>query len=64
MLKLVKNRSKILKQINDVFKLGVGFERLFFFIFLFLVLNHIVSCLWVITANFEEDLNKTWLADI
>jgi hypothetical protein len=64
MLKLVKDRSKILKQINDVFKIGVGFERLFFFIFLFLVLSHIVSCLWVITANIEGDLNETWLADI
>ena len=57
MLKLVKDRSKIIKQINDIFKIGVGFERLFFFIFLFLILSHIVSCLWVITANFEEDLN-------
>ena len=64
MLKLVKDRSKILKQINDVFKIGVGFERLFFFIFLFLILSHIVSCLWVITANMEGDLNETWLAGI
>jgi hypothetical protein len=64
MLKLVKDRSKILKQINDIFKIGVGFERLFFFVFLFLVLSHIVSCLWVITANFSDDLNDTWLADI
>ena len=64
MLKLVKDRSKIIKQINDIFKIGVGFERLFFAIFLFLILSHIVSCLWVITANFEENLNETWLADI
>ena len=64
MLKIVKNRGKILKQINDTFQIGAGFERLFFFIFLFLVLSHIVSCLWVITANFSDDLNKTWLAEI
>ena len=47
-----------------MFKIGVGFERLFFFVFLFLILSHIVSCLWVITAKLSESLDDTWLSEI
>ena len=57
MLKLVKDRSKILQQLKDIFKIGAGFERLFFAIFLFLILSHIVSCLWVVTANLYDDID-------
>jgi hypothetical protein len=54
MLKLVKERSKILKYINELMKVGVGFERLFFFLVIFFMLSHIVSCLWVLTASINE----------
>lgn len=64
MLKLVKDRSKILKYVNEIMKVGVGFERLFFFIMLFLMMSHIVSCLWVLTATINETKDGTWLEEL
>ena len=61
MLKIVKDRTKILKYVNDIVKIGVGFERLFFFLVLFLMISHIVSCLWVLTASIHSDYSGTWL---
>ncbi len=46
-LKIVKERSKFLKYVQDVIKLGYGFERLLIFVLVFLLICHIVSCLWV-----------------
>ncbi len=71
-LKIMKERNKLLKYVQDFMKIGIGFERLFFFIFIFLVLCHIVSCLWVFVAKFQEDdeaetyeekFASTWLSD-
>ena len=46
MLKVVKEQSRLAKFIKGKLKIGVGLERLFFFIMLFTILCHIVSCLW------------------
>ena len=46
MLKIVKERNKLVKYLNEILKIGIGFERLLFFILIFLVLCHIVACLW------------------
>ena len=64
MLRLVKDRSKILNYVNEVMKIGVGFERLFFFVLLFLLMSHIVSCLWALTAMLEDNLEDTWMSSI
>jgi hypothetical protein len=65
MLRLVKDRSKLLNQVNEYVKVGVGFERLMFFVFLFLMLSHIVSCLWVITADLEDpESTERWTYEI
>jgi voltage-gated potassium channel Kch len=64
MLRLVKDRSKLLKYVNEVMRIGVGCERLFFFVLLFLLMAHIVSCLWVLSASMEDDKTGTWLESI
>ena len=46
LLKIVKERKKIVKYFNEIVKIGLGFERLLFFMFLFFVLCHIVACIW------------------
>ena len=46
MLKIVKERNKLVKYLNEVLKIGVGFERLLFFVLIFFVLCHIVTCFW------------------
>lgn len=45
-LKIVKERKKLVKYFNEMIKIGLGFERLFFLMVIFIVLCHIVACLW------------------
>lgn len=61
MLRIVKDRSRLLKYVNEMLKIGAGFERLFFLMFLFIMLSHIVSCLWVLTHQFEGENTSTWI---
>jgi len=51
-LKIVKERNKLVKYLQEILKIGVGFERLLFFILLFFVLSHIVACLWIFASRF------------
>ena len=49
-LKLVKDKNKLMKYLNDLLRVGLGFERLFFFILISIIIMHIVTCLWIIVA--------------
>ena len=49
-LKIVRQRSQLLKYLNELLKIGLGFERLFFFMIIFFILCHIITCLWVLAA--------------
>ena len=62
-LKIIKERSKFLKYVQDMLQLGYGFERLVFFVLVFLLICHIVSCLWVFQASFSKDFIGTWMED-
>ena len=46
MVKIAKEKSKLIKFLHEKLRISVGFERLLFFILLFTVLCHIVACLW------------------
>ena len=63
MVKIIKNMSKILKVVNENIKVGRGFERLFFFVTMFIIMCHIVSCLWVIAATIHDSTDGTWVED-
>ena len=53
-----------MKYLGDFLKIGLGFERLFFFAIIFFILSHIVACLWIITAGFKEEANDlSWMDD-
>lgn len=54
LLKILQDRNRLVKYLGEVFKIGVGFERLLFFILLTFVLCHIAACLWVMLANFDD----------
>ena len=47
-LKIVKERSKLLKYLNEILQIGLGFERLLFFVLIFMIGAHFVTCIWVI----------------
>ena len=45
-------------------QLGPGFERLFFFIIMSLMVLHIISCMWVFMAKISsEDRSDTWIGE-
>lgn len=64
MLKLVKERTRLAKYTNEALKMGSGFDRLLFFVFIFLMLSHVVSCLWVLTGNISGTNEESWTQDI
>jgi hypothetical protein len=61
MLKIVKDRNKLVKYLSEVLKIGIGFERMLFFILIFFVLCHIACCFWVMSASFNDYAPYTWV---
>ena len=61
MLKLIKEKTKIVKFTNEALKIGSAKDRLSFFVLIFLLLSHVVSCLWVLSATFFDSKEGTWL---
>ena len=53
-LKIVKDRAKILSYLNEFLKIGLGLERLFFFVIVFIIAIHVIACLWVITSQMAD----------
>jgi len=60
-LKIVKQRSQLLKYLNEILKIGLGFERLIFFLLILIILCHILTCIWVITASFKDEGGDSWI---
>lgn len=54
MLKIVKERHKIAKYLNEILKIKMGLERIFFFAMVCGLLCHIVACFWVMLAQIED----------
>ena len=50
-LKIIKERTKLLKYLNDVLKLGLGYERLIFFSLISIIMIHSLSCIWIVVAD-------------
>ena len=63
-LKILKQKAQIVKQAQEIFKISVGFERLFYFVISFFLICHIVSCLWILMAQLSSDNDSylsTWM---
>jgi hypothetical protein len=60
-LKVLKERNTLIKYLNEVFKISAGFERLAFYVLLFVICCHVASCFWVIVANLNSNTIDTWL---
>lgn len=64
-LKVIKNQQKILKYMNEYLRIGIGFERIVFFLLIFFILCHIVACLFIVCAQFyndtDGDYTDTWI---
>ena len=64
-LKIIKEKSKFLTYLQDILRISQGFQRLFMFIAVSIIVVHITSCLWVFMAMFydKESGTTNWLAE-
>jgi len=46
LLKIANFRNKIVRDITEKLKIGVGIERLMFLLVSFLIFIHILACVW------------------
>ena len=60
-LKVLKQKNKFIKYLKKVLKISAGLERLLFFLLFFLLICHIVSCLWIFSARLEDFSPETWV---
>lgn len=68
-LKIIQHKNNLvsfLTQWSEWMKLGLGMERLMFFIIIFILMIHLSACLWIITATInssteENNYEGTWL---
>lgn len=42
-------------------KVGLGFQRLVFFMIIFIVLCHVLTCIWVFTGQFTNEEDASWM---
>ena len=61
MLKIVKERSKFVKYINEMLRLSLGVERMIYFALIFILLCHITTCMWFLTAKLGDLSPQTWV---
>ena len=63
MVKLLKtnNLNTISKFFLDLIKISPNIERLIYFIFAFLLLNHIAACVWYQVAKFQDLSPDCWV---
>lgn len=63
-LKIVREKSKFLKYLQALFKIGIGIQRFIGSMLAFFILIHIAACCWIMTANFtadDGDVDGTWM---
>lgn len=61
LFKIIKERNSLGKYMTEVLRIGLGFERFIFMLIIYLILQHIIACIWIFTARFDEDSKKNWI---
>jgi hypothetical protein len=61
MLKIVKEKNKLAKYLEELLKIGVGFERLLFLFLILIILLHIACCIWVFVGKFDDTSKDNWI---
>lgn len=64
-LKIIKERNKLLKYLHNILHIDAALERLFFFLLVFIIFGHILSCLWLTLAFYHYDRDSgEWTTDL
>ena len=46
LFKIAKVRDKLVKNFSEIFKIEQNYERLIFLLLIFLIMIHVIACLW------------------
>lgn len=60
-LKVIKQRNQLLKYVKEFIKMGYGSERLMLILLIFILIAHIITCLWIFSASFADEYEGTWM---
>ena len=63
MFRLVKERNKLIRYLNEWFKLRAGIERFIFSILSIFIFCHIMACIWFLIAELNDEDN-TWIVEM
>ena len=62
MIKLLKSRSQMLKYISKIYKVDAAVERLIWFLIIFLLMIHILACIWIFIGEYYMyDTVSNWI---
>lgn len=58
--KVAKGENSVVKKFTETMSIGIGFQRLLFILIVFFFFTHVVSCIWIMCAKFQ-DYEGTWM---
>jgi hypothetical protein len=61
MLKLIKHRQKMMRNMNNMMRISFAVERLLWFLATFVVMIHLIACLWVTVGQLNEFEPDNWI---
>ena len=61
LLKMLHIENRYLKMISETFKINPKIERLLMMTMILLLFQHVVACLWVYAARFDESSKDNWI---
>lgn len=59
LLKVVKDKNKLTRYLNELLKLGGSFENLFFSILAIILFCHVAACIWYLQSSIRELTDQT-----
>lgn len=61
MFKVLHMRNHLFKAITDYLNIGFGTRRLLFLTLVLVLLQHVVACLWIFFASFDDLSRNNWI---
>ena len=61
-VKLVKGKNRIMKYMTSLFRMHIAIERVLWFLITFLLLVHLLACLWIFIARIDSiNSDQNWI---
>jgi hypothetical protein len=61
LVKIIKVNNKLVRNLSDLLKIGVGTERLLLLVLSFVALQHVTACMWIFVGNLDELSKNNWI---